>query len=85
MALPYLINLSPTILDTRNIVQGRAVFPERSALYIKDEPNCGEVEVGITIFSDRVFLCDVDWRGRTLKRALGRNLGADRDGGRILG
>lgn len=42
-----LVDLAPAVLDPRHVVEDRAVLPEGALLDVVDEPDGGEVHVGL--------------------------------------
>ena len=56
-----LINLSPAVLDTGNIVQHWRVLPERAALDVVDELDGGEVHVHVFVFGNGIFVGYFGW------------------------
>lgn len=64
-----LVDLAPAVLDPRHVVEDGAVLPEGALLHVVDEPDGGEVHVGLPEPLHGFRLEDVAWLRRPLDGA----------------
>lgn len=79
-----LVDLAPAVLDSRDIVQNRAVLPEGALLDIVDKPDGREVHVCRSVLLDRLWVYNVgwfrcSWNGALKRRRVGFGLQRPRE------
>lgn len=79
-----LVDLAPAVLDPRHVVEDRAVLPEGALLDVVDEPDGGEVHVGLTEPLHGLGLEDVARFRRPLDGAFERHSLLLSDGAGVL-